>query len=102
MKNKWLLFLLSFLIVLALVLSACASTATEAPAVEEPAAEEPAAEEPAAEEPAAEEPAAEEPAEPKTATITFFEEPDTLNDLYSDMWFAGLAYDFTQLSFWQR
>jgi peptide/nickel transport system substrate-binding protein len=91
MKNKWLLFLLSFLIVLSLVLSACASTATEAPAVEEPAAEEP----------AAEEPAAEEPAEPKTATMTFFEEPDTLSELYSSMWFAQLAFDLTQLSFWR-
>jgi peptide/nickel transport system substrate-binding protein len=44
---------------------------------------------------------AEEPAEPKTATITFFEEPDTLNPLYAGMWFSQLAYDFMLLSFWQ-
>jgi peptide/nickel transport system substrate-binding protein len=104
MKNKWLLSILTILIVLSLSLSACAPAATEAPAVEEPAAEEPAAEEPT-EEPAAEEPTeepmAEEPAEPKTATITFFEEPDTLNPLYAGMWFSQLAYDFMLLSFWQ-
>jgi peptide/nickel transport system substrate-binding protein len=100
MKNKWLLFLLTVLIVLSLVLSACAPTATEVPAVEEPAAEEPAAEEPAAEEPT-EEPVVEEPAEPKTATMTFFEEPDNLNRNYTQMWFAQLASDLLQLSFWQ-
>jgi peptide/nickel transport system substrate-binding protein len=108
MKNKWLFFLLTSLIVLSLVLSACAPAATEAPAAEEPAAEEPAAEEPteepAAEEPAAEEPTeepvVEEPAEPKTATMTFFEEPDTLNPLYTEMWFAQLAYNLLHLSFW--
>jgi basic membrane protein A and related proteins len=55
-------FLFVFIMILTLVLSACAPQAPEAPA-EEPAAEEPAAEEPAAEEPAAEEPAAEEPME---------------------------------------
>jgi basic membrane protein A and related proteins len=56
--------ILSILLVLGLLLAACApaAPAEEAPAAEEPAAEVPAAEEPAAEEPAAEEPAAEEPA----------------------------------------
>jgi len=114
MKNKWFLFLITFLIVLSLSLSACAPAATEAPAVEEPAAEEPAEEEPAAEEPAVEEPvveepteepeveepAPEEPAEQKTATISFFEEPDSLNPLYTTMWFAQLAHDLLLLSFW--
>jgi peptide/nickel transport system substrate-binding protein len=108
MKNKWLLSILTILIVLSLSLSACAPAATEAPAPEEPAAEEPAAEEPAAEEPAeepaaeepTEEPMAEEPAELKTITITFFEEPDSLNPLYTTMWFAQLAYNLTHLSFW--
>jgi peptide/nickel transport system substrate-binding protein len=100
MKQKLLYLIVAMLIVFAISLSAC-QPQPEAPAVEEPAAEEPAAEEPAAEEPAAEEPVAEEPpAEPKTATITFFEEPDTLNPLYTTMWFAQLAYDFQLLSFW--
>ncbi|MFN2144148.1 MAG: ABC transporter substrate-binding protein, partial [Anaerolineales bacterium] len=57
--SKKLMFLLSLLVVLSLVLTACGNTT--APATEEPAVEEPAAEEPAAEEPAAEEPAVEEP-----------------------------------------
>ncbi len=65
--NKKFLALLALLMVVPLVLAACApTTPAEEPAVEEPAAEEPVAEEPAAEEPAAEEPteepAAEEPA----------------------------------------
>jgi peptide/nickel transport system substrate-binding protein len=55
------------LLVLSMLLAACATPATEPPAVEEPAAEEPVAEEPAAEEPAAEEPAAEEPTEEPVA-----------------------------------
>jgi peptide/nickel transport system substrate-binding protein len=113
MKNKWLLYTITLLIVFSLVLSACA-TATQAPAVEEPAAEEPAAEEPAAEEPMEEpteapmeeptEAPMEEPAEPaglKTATITFYEEPDTLNEFYTSMYFAYLTVDFLQLSFWR-
>ncbi len=55
--NKKLFLFLNLLVVLSLLLSACATAATtEAPAAEEPAAEEPAAEEPVAEEPAAEEP----------------------------------------------
>lgn len=112
MKNKWLYFLLTFLIGLSLILSACAPAATEAPAVEEPAVEEPVEEEPVVEEPTAvppvEEPTevppepteAPPPAEPKTLTMTFFEEPDTLNPLYTTMWFAQLAYNLIHLSFW--
>jgi peptide/nickel transport system substrate-binding protein len=105
MKHKWLFTFLAMLVVFALVLSACTTPPAEEPAVDEPVAEEP-VEEPAAEEPAVEEPAeepvAEEPpAEPKTALITFFEEPDTMNPFYSGMWFAQLAYDFQLLSLWQ-
>jgi peptide/nickel transport system substrate-binding protein len=114
MKTKWLLGLLSILIILSLTLSACAPAATEAPVVEEPAPEEPAPEEPAPEEPAPEpeepapeEPAPEEPApepeepaEPKTATMTFFEEPDNLNPMYTQMWFAGITYDMILSSYW--
>ncbi len=94
MKNKWSLFLLTILIVLSLSLSACAPAATEEPAVEEPAPAEPTEVLP---EPTEAPP----PAAPKTATMPFFEEPDTLNELYSQMWFAGLAFDLMNLSFWQ-
>ena len=59
--------LLGLILVLSLVLTACAPA--EQPAVEEPAAEEPAAEEPAAEEPAAEEPVDEMPFAGETVTI---------------------------------
>ena len=62
MKKKQILVLLTILISLGMLVSACQQPAAEQPAAEQPAAEEPAAEEPAAEEPAAEEPAAEEPA----------------------------------------
>jgi spermidine/putrescine-binding protein len=54
MKNKWLLFILTSMVVLSLILTACAPAATETPVSEEPVAEEPTAEEPMAEEPTAE------------------------------------------------
>ena len=63
MNRKLFYTLGALVLMLSMVLAACAPAATEAPAAEEPAAEEPAAEEPVAEEPAAEEPVAEEPAE---------------------------------------
>jgi peptide/nickel transport system substrate-binding protein len=71
-KSIYILF--SLLIMVGMVLSACATTATEAPMAEEPAAEEPAAEEPAAEEPMAEEPvdaAAVAASLPRTETMYF-------------------------------
>ncbi|KAA3658385.1 MAG: ABC transporter substrate-binding protein [Chloroflexi bacterium] len=52
---KYLLKLITLMLVMTMVLAACGGGAAEEPAPEEPAAEEPAAEEPAAEEPAAEE-----------------------------------------------
>ncbi len=67
-RSHIVLTVLSLVIALSMLLSACVAptpappAAPEEPAAEEPAAEEPAAEEPAVEEPAAEEPAAEEPA----------------------------------------
>ncbi len=64
MNRKLFYTLGALVLMLSMVLAACAPAATEAPAAEEPAAEEPAAEEPAAEEPVAEEPAeTEEPVE---------------------------------------
>ena len=67
-RSHAVMVILSLILALSMLLSACVAAtpappaAPEEPAAEEPAAEEPAAEEPAAEEPAAEEPAAEEPA----------------------------------------
>ena len=74
---KRLATILSILVVLGMLLAACAPAAEE-PAVEEPAAEEPAAEEPAAEEPAAEEPAAEEPAAEEPADPNALPRNETL------------------------
>jgi putative multiple sugar transport system substrate-binding protein len=54
MKRNKLMLAMSFIVVLSMVLAACAPAATEAPAAEAPAAEAPAAEAPAAEAPAAE------------------------------------------------
>ena len=80
MNRKLFYTLGALVLMLSMVLAACAPAATEAPAAEEPAATEaPAAEEPAAEEPAAEEPAAtEEPAaEEPAAEEPVAEEPVT-------------------------
>ncbi|MFN2175118.1 MAG: ABC transporter substrate-binding protein [Anaerolineales bacterium] len=96
-------FLLFILVVVSLVLVSCAQPAApppEEPAAEEPAAEEPMEEEPVAEEPMEEEPAAEEPAEEepvapaeerKVATFIFTQEFDTLNPLYTSMWFSTIT-----------
>ena len=73
--KKWLLTIMSILVIFSLVLAACS------PATEEPAAEEPAAEEPAAEEPAA---------EPKIVTFAWTQEPDSLSPFYTDMWFSSI------------
>jgi peptide/nickel transport system substrate-binding protein len=40
------------------------------------------------------------PGEAKSVTMTFFEEPDTLNTQYSGMWFAGLAIDLFNPGLW--
>ncbi len=101
-KLSWVLLL--SMAALALVMVACAPAAppAEEPAAEEPAAEEPAAEEPAAEEPAAEEPAAEEPAaERKVITMNFVQEFDTLNPLYTNMYFSTITFQFWLQRPWQ-
>ncbi len=106
-KNVFVILLL----IAALVLVACggtqevsapadeavSSTTDEQPVAEEPAAEEPVAEEPAAEEPAVEEPA---PAERKVATFIFTQEFDTLNPMYSGMWFTFITYDLWNAPAW--
>jgi peptide/nickel transport system substrate-binding protein len=51
--------------------------------------------------PTTEEPGApQEPAVPKTVTITFFEEPDTLNQLYSGMWFSQILTESYLRGLW--
>jgi peptide/nickel transport system substrate-binding protein len=40
------------------------------------------------------------PAELKSVTMSFFEEPDTLNTQFSGMWFAGLAIDLFNPGLW--
>lgn len=91
-KNPLLLLLVTFVIA-SLVLVACGGGDTTAP-------EEPAAEEPAAEEPVAEEPAAEEPAERKVATFIFTQEFDTLNPLYTNMWFSAITHQIWSCYAW--
>ncbi len=77
---------LFLMVAFVLVLSACGGPAPEAPAAEAPAAEAPAAEAPAAEEPA--------PTFSGTATITFVQEPDNLNPMYTQMSFSGYLRPF--------
>jgi len=94
-KYKW----FALLVAIAMLLASCQPAAsTEAPAAPTEAAAEPPAEPTEAPPEPTEAPP---PAEPKTATISFFEEPDTLNRLYTNMWFAQLAIDLMQLGFWQ-
>lgn len=81
--------LLVGLVVLTMLVAGLAACAAPAPPVAEEEAPEAAEEAPAAE-----------PTEPKAITMTFFEEPDSLNDMYSDMWFAGLAMDLFNPGLW--
>ncbi|HSL42183.1 MAG TPA: peptide ABC transporter substrate-binding protein [Anaerolineales bacterium] len=89
------LYLLLSLVVLAsMILAACGGAAPateEPPAITEPAegeATEPAATEPSA---ATEAPASEASG---TVTITFTQEPDNLNPLYTQMFFSGILREF--------
>jgi len=36
----------------------------------------------------------------KSATFSFFEEPDNLNPLYTGMWFTGITYELWLESLW--
>ena len=101
MKKSPFLFLLSLLAVFSLLLAGCgggANTAEEPAAAEEAAAEEPAAveEEAAAEEPAA----AEETAERKVATFIWTQEFDSLNPIYTNMWFSTITQQIWNCDAW--
>ena len=93
MKQK-LYILLSLVILASMVLAACGPKVTEAPAPQEPAA--PAATEPPA--PAATEPPA--PAFSGTVTITFVQEPDNLNPLYTSMYFSSITRELWLKGLW--
>lgn len=81
--------LLSLFVLASMVLAACGgAAATEAPAATEPPA-------PAATDAPA--PVATEPPVPVfsgTVTVTFVQEPDNLNPMYTDMYFAGILREF--------
>ena len=93
MKQK-LFTLLSLLMLASMLLAACGGAEPAAPAPEEPAA--PAPEEPAA--PAPEEPAA--PTFSGTVTITFVQEPDNLNPLYTSMYFSSITRELWLKGLW--
>jgi peptide/nickel transport system substrate-binding protein len=96
----------ALVLVFALILSACATPTPapqpEAPAVEQPAVEQPAVEEPVTEQPAVEEPVAqpEPPGAPKVATFIFTQEFDTLNYLYTNMWFSSITNEIWNAAAW--
>ena len=83
-------WLISLMLVAGFVFTACQ------PAGDEPIVEGAAPEE--AEEVAPVE--EEEPGEPKSVTMTYFEEPDTMNWMYSGMWYADITFDLFNVPMW--
>ncbi len=81
--NRNLYLLLSVVVLASLVLSACGSVETQPPATEPPV--------PATEAKPTEPPA---PTFSGTVTITFVQEPDNLNPMYTDMYFSGILREF--------
>ena len=104
MLNKQrLLTWFSLLIIASMLLAACGGPATQPPA-EEPPAEQPPAEEPPAEQPPAEAPPTEAPPEPpaerKVVTFIWTQEFDTLNPLYTQMWFVSVLFPVYACQAW--
>ena len=91
MKPKFNL-LLSLVVLASMILAACGGAA---PATEEPPS---VTEAPGSTEPAATQPPAGEFS--GTATITFTQEPDNLNPLYTEMWFSAITRDFWLKGLW--
>ena len=90
MQRKHMLF--TILMIASLVLSACATASTptavvtEAPVVEQPT-----------EAPVVEQPTDAPPAEKKVVTFIWTQEFDTLNPLYTNMWFVSVYYSPSML-----
>jgi len=100
MKRNWLYTVLAAVVVAAILLTACQPTpppATEAPPEEVTEAPPEEATEAPPEEPT-EAPPEEEAL--KFVTLTLFEEPDSLNRIYSGMWYALLVYNIFNPGLW--
>ena len=100
MRTNKTFFVLGIIMILSLVLAACAPAATEAPQAEQPAAEEPAAAEPAAADTAAPEPAAVEApteaaaaAEPNLVVYAIGAEPETYFPGYESTAIASYGFE---------
>jgi len=92
MKQK-LYTMTCLLVITALLLTACGSTAaTDTPQAATKVVEEAA--------PTAAPTQEEEKEEPKSIIVTFFEEPDSLNPYYTQMWFSWLAIDLFDVGLW--
>lgn len=86
--SRKLYILLSLLVAVSMLLAACGAPAAEEPAVTEEAAASTGGE------------TAAEPTFSGTATITFVQEPDSLNPLYTSMFFSGITRDFWLKGMW--
>jgi len=95
MKRTWFYALLAVVVIAAVLVSACAPAATPAAPTATSLPEATATTPPP--EPT---PTPPPPAVPKTVTLTFFEEPDTLNPLYSGMWYTFLSYQLYLRGAW--
>lgn len=103
-RTSSLLYLVTILL-LALVMAACTSggpTETPTPAGSEDSGdtESGTADEPAPTEATGTGEEPEESGEPKITTITFTQEPDNLNPLYTDMWFSFITRDLWLRGLW--
>ena len=95
MKRTWLYPLLAMLLIAAVLVTACAPPATPAAPTATPPPEATATTPPP--EPT---PTPPPPAVPKAITMTFFEEPDSLNDAYSEMWYSMLVINIFNPGLW--
>ncbi len=95
MKTRKPILLTCFLIMLLLAACGTSGSDVEAPAATEAPAESGGEE---AEAPAEEE--VEAPAEAKVVTISFVQEPDTMNPMYSAMFFSGITREFWLMGLW--
>lgn len=91
MKHFWLHVVFTVAVIATVLLTACVPAPT-------PAAPPPEATPAPVESPTAAPTAA--PAAAKTVTVTFFEEPDSLNPYNTDMWFAGNVIDLFLVGLW--